>query len=109
MQTMWDGLILTGTPAPAQSPPRRGGAADARRSRRPGLEALTTDAVPATLADAVRARAEPVQRPVEVGETVARGLEQRHRLRPLERDRRALGVVLVVGRDQRRRRDDPFD
>ena len=59
----------------------------------------------AGFADPVTALGPPGQGRVHLGEPAPRRLQQRDHLLPLERDRRALRVVLVVGVRRLRRRD----
>ncbi len=61
----------------------------------------------APLAGAVAARVEPAERGGDVGEMLARLIDKRRDVLPLERVRRPLRVVLVVG--GRRRGDDPVE
>ncbi len=73
------------------------GAADAGRCRRPGGKPLGRDQLAATLAASVTARGQPGHRRVDPGQLPAGLIEQGRDVLPLERDRGALGIVLVVG------------
>ncbi len=75
----------------------RGRAADARHRRGLRFETLVRDRLPATLAGAVAASLQPIERIVDRGEVRACLREQRRDLRAFEPDGRAFGVVLVVG------------
>ena len=79
------------------------GAVDAERGGRACVEAGDGDALAAARADAVAAVGDARERPVDVGELGAHVGQHRGALRPLLRHRRALGVVLVVGRGIRSR------
>jgi hypothetical protein len=71
-------------------------AADTITGCRTDSEAFVGNDRPALFASAVGARLESLERVVNLGETVACLLAQRGDLRPLERDRRTFGIVLIV-------------
>ena len=74
---------------------------------RPGGEAVGPDRLPALGAPAVAARRHPAQGRVDLGQLLPGLAEQGGGVLPLERDRRALRVVLVVGAGRAGRLDDP--
>src|SRR5215469_15461406 len=81
------------------------GAADAGRRGRAGGQSLGADRQAAPLAAAVAAVRQPVGGPVDGGELISGLVEQGGHVLPVERGRRALRVVLVVGRRGCRRGD----
>jgi serine/threonine protein phosphatase PrpC len=84
-------LLLSGRRA---DPP---GAPDAGGGRRPRGQPVRTDGLAAPDACAVRAAGQPCDRGVDPGDLLHGPGEQRGGVLPLERERRALRVVLVVG------------
>lgn len=95
---------VPGKPAGAETWSAAGGSApDADSGRRKRDQSLLPDPLAAALAPVILVAAQPFGRPVEIVE-VSTGLRQQgQQLGPLERDRRAFRVVLVViGRPVRR-------
>ena len=78
-----------------------GGAGDARAGGGAGGETLGGDRLAAPLAPAIAGLPEPFQSVIQLGQVPVGLVEQSGQLGPLERDRRALGIMLVVGGDTR--------
>jgi hypothetical protein len=87
----------------------RGCAPDARPGCGKCRQPLFADLPPAALAAPICAVVQPLCRPVEIGEVGSGLREQGHQLGPLECDRRAFRIVLVVTGRQARRLDDGVD
>jgi protein phosphatase len=84
-------LLLSGRRADSPGAPDAGGGCRARG------QPVRTDRLAAPDAGAVRAVVEPADRGVDLGDLLHGPGEQRGGVLPLERERRALRVVLVVG------------
>ena len=82
--------------------------AHADRRGRARLQAPGPDRLPAPLAAPVAAVAEPLLGPGDLGQVLAGLAEQSRHVLPVERGRRALGVVLVIG-GRVRGRDDALE
>ncbi len=74
-----------------------GGARDAQTRSRTGLQSLTADRRAARLATAVASGRNSSEGGVDLDQVVACGIQQSPHLGTFERDRRALGIVFVVG------------